>query len=315
MLIGAATVTRPLDGLAALLPIVVWVLSSRAWRGVPFIVLGGLPLTLLWMAFNSSLFGSPFEVGYFPVAPAVVIVTARAWHGARAWARSRTWSHFHAAAGLYACTSVVLVWGAIGVFPIRLDIYRSNLLSLKLHPEVELRDMGVERALVLVPTSWGNRIIADLWSLGARPGVVERAYRTLDACTLDEYRHQARAERWSGQRLEQASESAARDATPTPLVDGWPDPTLRLIPERVLSSTCDVEVRRDLAGFTFVEALVWRNPIEGDGIVFAHDLHERNDELRRAHPDPPVWRYVAPPDGLPRLVPVAEPIAPARGRE
>jgi hypothetical protein len=400
-LIGLTTVTRPLDGLAAAVPIVVWMIYARAWRQMPLVAVGGLPIAVLWMAFNTALFGSPLAVGYgvlygeehgfgfhmdpsgamftpavalsnlavairrlhiyvfewplpalalcggwallgrprgaadrflaaamvsaplmyffywhsgffmgprfyFPLAPAIVILTARAWYDLRVWAQARTWTRFHAPTALYAATLAVLVWGALGVFPIRLNIYRTNLASLKLHPERELRDMGVERALVLVPTSWGNRIIADLWALGARPGAVERAYRTLDACTLDTYRRRARSEGWSGEQIEAALEDAAGSAAPAPLVAGWPDPTLRLFPDRTLSPACDREVRRDLEGFTLVEPLMWRNPVEGDGIVFARDLHERNGALFEAFPDRPVWRYAATPDGLPRLMPVAE---------
>jgi hypothetical protein len=87
-------------------------------------------------------------------------------------------------------------------------------------------------------------------------------------------------------------------------MESWPDPSLKLRPGSTPPEECQVELRRDLQGFTLYGYLAWRNDIGNDsGIVFARDLFERNDELLRQYPGWDVWRY-APPAGRPDTLPV-----------
>jgi hypothetical protein len=231
------------------------------------------------------------------------------------WARAGTGRLparlFRWRAGLAAAAAAVLVWGFAGVLPQRWSLYRDGLATLKLHPERQLADRGVDRALVIVRTSWGNRIVADLWEQGVPPGLAEQAYRRLDACALDELRRLARVESWSPERLQRRLETLVATASPPPLVAAWPDPTLRLDPNRPLTPTCRAELQRDLAGFTLYGNLAWRNEVGlGSGVVFARDMIELNGPLLARYADWPIWHYTPLPErplGAPVLSRVEDP--------
>jgi 4-amino-4-deoxy-L-arabinose transferase-like glycosyltransferase len=65
--IGAAVVTRPLDGVAAGLPILLWVIVTRRWRAIPWVTLGGIPVAIAWGYVNWRLYGHPLTLGYILV--------------------------------------------------------------------------------------------------------------------------------------------------------------------------------------------------------------------------------------------------------
>jgi hypothetical protein len=169
-----------------------------------------------------------------------------------------------------------------------------------------LAQQGVQQALVLVPESWGARIITDLWALGAPPGVTERVYRRLDACDLHLFAANARAEGLSPAAVIDGLEQRyAAAAEPAPLVPGSRDPTLRLWPTRELAPSCAAQLRHDMSGFTLYGSLAWRNPVGlRDGLVFARDRFDRNGELLAGYTGWQVWRFAPPagePDAEPRL--------------
>jgi len=293
--LACAIATRPLDGIAAAVPILVWVFRGR-WRTVPWLIAGGLPVTVGWAYVNWRLHGGALTLGYsvlngerhalgfhidpwgYAYTPAIALsnlaVAIRRlhlylfewpipallplavwaalgrhrserdlivalglaslpamylfyWHsgffrgprfyyGMTPWlviATARSWCWLWALAGrlpgrivrwkpaLATAAGVVLVWGWVSLLPSRMEQYRTELPTLKLHPERQLQDRDAERALVLVTTSWGNRIVADLWALGVSPGLTERAYRWLDACDLDRLRRRARRDAMSAEQV------------------------------------------------------------------------------------------------------------------
>ena len=61
--IGWVTATRPLDGVATALPVLVWAVRGRT-RVLPWIVLGGLPVAVAWGYVNWRLYGNPLTLGY-----------------------------------------------------------------------------------------------------------------------------------------------------------------------------------------------------------------------------------------------------------
>ena len=104
-----------------------------------------------------------------------------------------------------------------------------------------------------------------------------------------------------------------------PRVEGWPDPTLRLIPGRDLADDCVREMRRDVEGFTLYGYLAWRNPIGlGSGLVFARDRFEEDVKAYAAaaakllphYEGWALWRF-APPPGQPSAMPVLSLVRPA----
>ena len=398
-LLAATAATRPLDGVACGLPMLVWVIARRRATATAWLVLGTLPVAVAWGYVNWRLFGSPFTLGYsahygsgvglgfhidpwghpytpliavsnmaaalrrlhvyfyeWPIpallplalwgilgrqwswqdlvvgigivagpvlyffywhsgfypgprlyyiaAPFVAVAMARGWHEAWRWFKTRSWRHFRADLAAVSAVTLVLVWGWMGLLPRRWDAYREQLPSMKLHPERDLAQAGVDRALVIVAESWGSRIIASLWGLGAPAGLVERVYRRSDACDLYHFEIRARSDGLSGQALVDGLEQIENVPGPAPQPrPDWPDPSLRLRRGPV-AADCAAQMRRDLDGFTLYGSLAWRNAVGlNEGIVFARDMYESNGALLARYEGWPVWRY-APPAGQPGSAPV-----------
>lgn len=408
--LAACAATRPLDAVAAALPVGVWLLGARRPGAAGWMALGAFPVGLAWAWVNTTLHGNPFTLGYtalygpehglgfhtdpwglpftpvtalsnmaaavrrlhiyayewpipallplalwgvigrpqmrsdlviglgflavpllyffywhsgfylgprlyFLTAPLVAVGTARAWWWA--WDRSRAASRAMVRwdVALAAGSAAVLVWGWIGLFPKRWDVYQEGLRSLKHHPERELQRAGIRQALVVVPESWASRTIVRLWGVGVPPGLVERAFRRLDTCDLYQLTVKAEADGRDGTAATMRVEAAMTEVTePVARLSTWPDPWVRFRPGYTPPPECQAELGRDLVGFTPFGHLAWRNPLGLDsGVVFARDLYERNPDLFRRYPGWEIWRY-APPPGAPTAPPVLTRIRPAPGQ-
>ncbi len=402
--LGAATATRPLDGIAAALPVLAWLAVRREWRWLPSLALGGLPVAVAWGYINWRMYGHPLTLGYtamygpehglgfhtdpwglpftplialsnaaaavrrlniylfewplpallplilwavfarhrhvgdivvaigilaapllyffywhsgfypgprfyYAAAPMLVIATARAWRWGWTVARRKRSNHVRWDVTLATAAVVAFVWGWVTLLPARWDIYRSGLSSLKHHPERLLKQRGVSQALVIIPESWGSRIVTGLWRLGAPPGLVEIAYRRLDSCDLYQFGESARRSGLGRRAIIDSLEHLIETRQPAPLVPDWPDWTLRLAPRDSIPEDCRLEMERDLGGFTLYGNHAWRNALTLDtGIVFARDLYERNEELFARYPGWEVWRFA--PRGGPDAPPELEQIRP-----
>ncbi len=62
--LAAVAATRPLDAVAAGVPVLAWIVAGRRWFAVPWMALGTLPVFAGWGYFNWRLYGSPFTLGY-----------------------------------------------------------------------------------------------------------------------------------------------------------------------------------------------------------------------------------------------------------
>jgi cytochrome b len=62
--LAAVAATRPLDAVAAGLPVLVWIVARRRWAVVPWMALGMLPVFVAFGYFNWRLFGGPLTLGY-----------------------------------------------------------------------------------------------------------------------------------------------------------------------------------------------------------------------------------------------------------
>ena len=289
----------------ALLPVAIWALLARRHGPSSLVLAAGV---LAAPFFYSFYWHSGFYPGprfYYIAAPFLVLATARAWRWA--WTRAARlprapvrWDVALASAAVIAFTL-----GTITLLPSRWAAYKTQLASLKRHPERALANAGVEQALVLVPESWASRIITNLWALGAPPGLVERAFRSVDACDLHLLGVEARQTSLDQERLVERLEQALRETgAPVHPVAGWPDPALRMRSWDTIPGACQAEMRRDLEGIALYGNLVWRNPVRLDsGIIYARDLFERNEVLLARYDGWPVWRY-APPAGEPNAAPV-----------
>jgi len=200
-------------------------------------------------------------------------------------------------------------------------VIAGRLPGMKLHPDRELRQAGVDSALVFVKVGWGNRLISRFWSWGLSAAETEQTYRVVDGC-----------------RLEQAlgaADSLAATGTDTATVlamlrerlhewrqqnlpvvhELWPEPSVRFDTTRALPPSCAGEVEEDTHGFTLYGTLIWHNdPWLRDGIIYARDLGwERNRLLMRQYPDRPYFRY-APPSGEAGVRPELMPLQPLTDR-
>ena len=293
----------------ALLPLTAWALFARR-RGNDVVVgIGALAAPLLYFFYWHSGF-YPGPRFYYISAPFLVIATARAWDWVWTHARKKSWGvRWDVSAGVAA--AVVLLWGSLSFLPARWDFYRTQLVSLKYHPERELAERGVDQALVIVPESWGSRVVARLWGLGAPALLVERAINQVDTCELHELGRRARV---AGQQPSAIAQSLAgflaASASPVAPIRDWPDPSLRLRQWDSIPADCNREMQRDLRGFTIYGHLAWRNAVGLDsGVVFARDLYEDNAELFARFEGWQVWRY-APPVEHPDSAPVLQLIRP-----
>ncbi len=304
----------------ALLPVAVWALLARRHGPSDLVLAAGVmaaPL-LYFFYWHSGFYPGPRF--YYVAAPFLVLATARAWRWA--WARvTRLPGGFvRWDVALASAAVIVFLLSGISLMPSRWASYRTQLASLKRHPERALANAGVRQALVLVPESWGSRIITNLWALGAPPGLVERAFRRIDACDLHLLGAEARQASLDGQHLVERLERELRETTaPVQPVANWPDPTLRMRSQDTIPEACQTEMRRDLDGIALYAPLVWRNPVGLDsGIIYARDLFEHNEVLLARYDGWPLWRY-APPAGEPDAPPVmtlvrpGDPSAPAAG--
>ena len=378
---------RPLDAVAAAVPMGLWIISNRRWSAAVWIGLGVVPVGVLWAIFNLGTVGEPFTLGYtllydrehglgfhvdpwgrpytpavalansiaalrrlhvyafeWPIpamlplglwallgkkrshrdlitaagilaapalyllywhsgffrgprfyvlaAPFLFIAMARGWEVLRRFLRRKSPGWIRWDTGLLIGGLIVVVWGVVGVFPQRVRQYANSLMVLKEDPTAAPELAGVDRALVLVSTSWGNRLVTDLWALGVKPGLVERGYRRLDTCDLDQLRRAGLSGASSPDLTRRLERMLAESEAFVPTVPDWPDPTVRLREGRTSDERCADEMRRDLEGFTIVEQLLATNdPSLESGIVFARDLWERNDELLSRYPGWDVWRY------------------------
>ncbi len=179
--------------------------------------------------------------------------------------------------------------------PQRFRVYATGHQSMKVDLRDRAEEAGVERGLVFVAVSWGNRLMADLRGLGLPASTAERAYRSLGHCELELLRRRARAEGWGAERVTAAVERRlarpTEDLVATAELNG--DGTLRLVPGRPLAPACRDEVTYDRAGYTVYTPHLLANTPRLDGpIVVARDLRGRNAELRARYPDRPayLWR-------------------------
>lgn len=295
----------------ALLPLALWAAIGRPrMRGDLALGVGLLAIPCLYFFYWHSGF-YPGPRLYFLAAPLIAVGTARAWWWAWDGARGASPRLVRWDVAVIVASALVLLWGWIGLLPKRWDVYREGLRSLKYHPERELKAAGVGEALVIVPESWGSRTIVRLWGLGVPPGLVERAFRRLDTCDLYRFTLAAEAGPWDGNAAAARLEAAlAAHTEPPPRLTTWPDPSVRLRLGSTPPAECQIELQRDLAGFTLFGYLAWRNPLALDsGIVFARDLYERNSRLFARYPGWEIWRY-APPEGDPNGRPVLTRVGP-----
>lgn len=223
-------------------------------------------------------------------------------------------------AGLLAA----LLVAATQTIPARAQKYANSFLSMKLHPDHQARAAGMQNAVIFVGESWASRMLALLWAWGVPPSEVERSYRTIDSCELEEVVQAAERRVVAGAdsaeirgwlRAELAVRRQRNGAVQLPRADTLPDHTLRLAPGRSITARCRELIKLDYEGFSvFTPFLPLNTPTLGGDLVFARDMRERDTLLMRLYPGRSFFLYTpgtAAYNVVPRFVPLEVPGPPA----
>lgn len=273
----------------------------RARDTVPFVAAGSL-MGLLFFYFHRDTFYGPRQM--FSVVPWFVLLFARAMVLFR---RAGAPTRAGVTRGMVAVTGsvVALVVGVSTIAPHRLAAYRESTSLLNHHPEREAA--GLDRAVVVIPDGWGSRLIARMWAAGVPVRRSTGLYAGIDACTLEQVLDAA-DEPAARARLLPTLEALAALGRPGAHFHRTDDAALRLPGAGPLPAECEAEIAFDQRGFLAFAPYLYLNNASLDGpVVWARDLRDRNDALRRRYPDRRFYRYApAEAGGPPRLLPLTD---------
>lgn len=203
--------------------------------------------------------------------------------------RRRSTSRFRWEAALTVGVLITVVWGTASLLPARLRAYRNGFCRSSSNIERTPADRGVHQALVLVPESWGARLVVNLWTLGVRRVLTERAYRQVDACEF--HRFAAQIRRKGTKRVSKCFSLGSWIPLSVRSSEYRDGQTPQLRTPVSLTTECEREMQRDLRGFALYGSLAWRNAVDLDrGIVFAREPAEQVESLLSHYP---IGRYGA----------------------
>jgi 4-amino-4-deoxy-L-arabinose transferase-like glycosyltransferase len=186
------------------------------------------------------------------------------------------------------------LYAAIYSTPRRFHVYRTGLASMKLNLAAEARAASVSDAVVFIPVSWGNRLLARMRGLGVSASGAETAYRIGDHCALELTVRRAETEGWPSDRTAAAIAALGQGGEPVPASDRLSngDPTLRLVVGTTLPAACLDEIVYDRMGYSnYSPFLADQDPSLDGPLVIARDLRGRNIDLMRAYPDRRAFVY------------------------
>ena len=178
--------------------------------------------------------------------------------------------------------------------PRRFGVYRSGLASMKVDLTAEARARALSDAVIFIPVSWGNRLLARMRGLGVSASGAETAYRRSDHCMLELTLRRAERERWARDRTAAAIAELGPGGEPvlvvSPLSNG--DPTLRLATGVSTAVECLAEIEYDRTGYyNYSPFLADQDPTLGGSLVIARDLRARNGELLDVYPRRRAYMY------------------------
>ena len=170
--------------------------------------------------------------------------------------------------------------------PSRESLYRTGMSSMKLDIALLAREKGINNAIIFVPVSWGGRIIAELRELGVSASAVEKTYRTVDHCELQQLIDRSLLTPMNSAVLEDELEKRIASHEPVQKVRLNDDPTLRLRTDVPLTEGCKEQITYDQHWYTNYEPhLLENDPRLTGSLIFARDLRERNSLLLAEYPN------------------------------
>jgi hypothetical protein len=233
-----------------------------------------------FLYWHDGLFLGPRFV--FPLLPVLALWTARLPLVLRERIASTHTRH-----ALWGALAFAVVGAGVFNLPVRVAIYRAGFTTMRADYAGAAARSGVRNALVFVRESWGAQLVARLWGLGVARPVTELAYRSVDACHLEQA--VTAFERQGIRGVDAERQLAALIAQDSAFVDGSrlsSDPTERMRPGVRYTPQCIRRIEEDVAGFVHYVPL---RLITTGGNVFARDLHGRDSLLLAEYPSRPVY--------------------------
>ncbi|MEE9207670.1 MAG: hypothetical protein V3U67_04735 [Gemmatimonadota bacterium] len=184
------------------------------------------------------------------------------------------------------------LYGALYGVPRRVRAHASSMSSMKVDLAARAREEGIDRGLIFVAVSWGNRLLSRAQGAGVPLSLVQRAYRGIDHCAYQEALDRADNEAWSGGRIGQEFKRLLAENHEL-MQPAWNlDPSLRVQQGRPLTSRCVNELDYDQPGYTiYAPHLLANDPDLTSDLVVARDLREKNRVLRAGYPRLPAFLY------------------------
>jgi hypothetical protein len=157
---------------------------------------------------------------------------------------------------------------------------------MKTDLRLEAMEEGIDRGLVFVKVSWGNRILSRMRGRGVTASAAIQAYRGVGHCRLHELLNRAESSGWGADSLSSAVRRARAETDSLVQTSELNcDPTLRLRPGAPLSRECREELEYDASGYTVFAPHIRANAPDLTGsLLVARDLRSRNPRLWARHP-------------------------------
>lgn len=189
---------------------------------------------------------------------------------------------------------VLLSFGYTALYaaPRRVVNYASSLTSMKVDLPKLAEEAGIERGVVFVAVSWGNRLLVRMRSAGASAALTEQIYRRADHCDIERVLRAGRDRGWDEPRMRAALARlpVAGEALERRSPNG--DPTLRLVPGHELPPACRAELAHDLQGYgNWLPFLPANDPDLDADVLFVRDLRDLNADFLARRPDREAWLY------------------------
>lgn len=194
-----------------------------------------------------------------------------------------------------------------------LTVERQSNAHARMDLAAEVRDAGLEEALVIVHESWHGRIAARLRARGAPALTAESMLRELDACGLhvgldaeDRIKRPETNDSYRRVVIRALSVGQSR------LVPGTNGSTaLAFVPDKPINPYCAVELEADRAGVVALDRFLVDQRFDRTGnlagrVVFVRDLGTRNEKLLARFGDRTWYRYrppAGPGDNAPIFIP------------
>lgn len=271
--------------------------ASKRWDGRLLAGFLALPAAYLFYWHRDAFLGPRYLYSglafLLPLSARGLLELVRRLSGRTLWEGSAlTRVPVTSVAGLLVLLSVL--YAAAYSTPRRFEVYRSGLASMKVDLAAQARAASVSNALVFVPVSWGNRLLARMRGAGVPASGAETAYRRGDHCAIELILRRAEAEGWDAARAAGTIAALGPGGEPvpasSPLSNG--DPTLRLSGAAVPAPECLDELAYDRLGYSnYSPFLADQSPSLDGPLVIARDLRYQNRRLVEDYPRRPAYVY------------------------